>query len=129
MAHDLYVEVLDFTVAEIFTKDDKARLGKAMTAAAKEALAKTRLTVAKKTPQTLHFTLGGALTLKKSGSGAIGTVSVLLNRMPGDKLYGMASGEAETNDLGMVEDLAAQVVAGVVAKKIPVALKKAANEK
>lgn len=129
MANDLYVEVANFTVAKTFTKDDKSKLVKAMSDAAKDALAKTKLTVSKKTPKTMNFTLGGALTLKPSGKGATGSVSIQLNRLPEDKLYGMASGEAETDDLGMVMDLAEQLVADVVAKRISVALKKAAAEK
>lgn len=129
MANDLYVEVANFTVAKTFTKDDKSKLVKAMSDAAKDALAKTKLTVSKKTPKTMNFTLGGALTLKPSGKGATGSVSIQLNRLPEDKLYGMASGEAVTDDLGMVMDLAEQLVADVVAKRISVALKKAAAEK
>ena len=129
MANDLYVEVANFTVAKTFTKDDKSKLVKAMSDAAKDALAKTKLTVSKKTPKTMNFTLGGALTLKPNGKGATGSVSIQLNRLPEDKLYGMASGEAVTDDLGMVMDLAEQLVADVVAKRISVALKKAAAEK
>ena len=129
MANDLYVEVANFTVAKTFTKDDKSKLVKAMSDAARDALAKTKLTVCKKTPKTMNFTLGGALTLKPNGKGATGSVSIQLNRLPEDKLYGMASGEAVTDDLGMVMDLAEQLVADVVAKRISVALKKAAAEK
>ncbi len=129
MANDLYVEVANFTVAKTFTKDDKSKLVKAMSDAARDALAKTKLTVSKKTPKTMNFTLGGALTLKPNGKGATGSVSIQLNRLPEDKLYGMASGEAVTDDLGMVMDLAEQLVADVVAKRISVALKKAAAEK
>lgn len=129
MANDLYVEVANFTVAKTFTKDDKSKLVKAMSDAAKDALAKTKLTVSKKTPKTMNFTLGGALTLKPNGKGATGSVAIQLNRLPEDKLYGMASGEAETDDLGMVMDLAEQLVADVVAKRISAALKKAAAEK
>ena len=129
MANDLYGEVANFTVAKTFTKDDKSKLVKAMSDAAKDALAKTKLTVSKKTPKTMNFTLGGALTLKPNGKGATGSVSIQLNRLPEDKLYGMASGEAVTDDLGMVMDLAEQLVADVVAKRISVALKKAAAEK
>ena len=120
MANDLYVEVANFTVAKTFTKDDKSKLVKAMSDAARDA---------KKTPKTMNFTLGGALTLKPNGKGATGSVSIQLNRLPEDKLYGMASGEAVTDDLGMVMDLAEQLVADVVAKRISVALKKAAAEK
>ena len=50
MANELYVEVANFTVAAIFTKDDKSKLSKAMTAAAEAALAKLKLSVSKKTP-------------------------------------------------------------------------------
>ena len=128
MPNDLYVEVANFTVAQTFTKDDKSKLSKAMADAAKQALAKTKLTVSKKTATTMNFTLGGALTVKKGGSGASGKVAMQLNRMPGDKLYGMATGEAETDDLSLIEDLAAAVVTSVVAKQITVALKKAAAE-
>lgn len=128
MAQDLFVEVANFTVAQTFTKDDKSKLAKAMTEAAREALAKTKLTVPKKTPKTKNFTLGGALTVKKSGSGAVGKVAMQLNRLPEDKLYGMASGEAETDDLSLIQDLAAAVVTQVVTKQITVALKKAAAE-
>ena len=127
MPHDLYVEVLDFTVAKTFTKDNKARLSAAMTAAAKEALKATRLTVAKKTSKTKNYTLEGALTLTPAGKGANGKVSVQLNHE--GKLYGMASGEAEASDLGLVEDLAAQVVTSVVSKRIATALKQAAADK
>ena len=129
MANELYVEVGDFTVAEIFTKDDKSKLSTAMKAAAKEALKKTKLTVEKKTPKTKNFILSGAVAIKKSAKGAEAKASIQLNRMPGDKLYGMASGSAETDDLSMIEDLAAAVVSSVVTKQIPTALKKAAAEK
>jgi hypothetical protein len=50
MSYELYVEAANFTVAAIFTKDDKSKLSK--TATAKAALVKSKLTVAKKTPQT-----------------------------------------------------------------------------
>jgi hypothetical protein len=128
MPHELYVEVANFTVAAIFTKDDKSKLVKAMTAAAKEALLKSKLTVAKKTPQTRNFTLGGALTVKEKGSGARATVAMQLNWLRDDKLYGMASGGSETDDLGLIEDLATAVVAAVVQKQIAPTLKKAAAE-
>ena len=128
MPHDLYVEVANFTVASIFTKDDKSKLSKAMVAAAKAALAKSKLTVAKKTPQTMNFTLGGALTVKEKGAGAKATIAMQLNRLPGDKLYGMASGGAETDDLSLIEDLAVAVVTSVVRDQITTALKKAAAE-
>ena len=128
MPHDLYVEVANFTVAKTFTADDKAKLGKAMAEAAKDALGKSKLTVPKKTAATRNFTLGGALTLTKSGRGANGKVSIQLNRLPNDELYGMATGEAETDDLNLIEDLAAAVVTKVVTKQITVALKKAAAE-
>ena len=128
MPNELHVEVANFTVAAIFTKDDKSKLSKAMTAAAKAALAKSKLTVAKKTPQTRNFTLDGALTVKEKGSGARATVAIQLNRLPQEKLYGMASGSAETDDLSMMEDLAAAVVTSVVTEQITKALKKAAAE-
>jgi hypothetical protein len=128
MPYELYVEVANFTVAAIFTKDDKSKLSKAMSAAAKAALVKSKLTVAKKTPQTRNFTLGGALTVKEKGAGARATVSIQLNRLPGDKLYGMASGGAETDDLNLIEDLAVAVVTKVVQEQITTALKKAAAE-
>ena len=128
MPQDLYVEVANFTVAETFTKDDKSKLARAMSDAAKDALAKSKLTVSKKTAKTKNFTLGGALTVKKNGPGATGKVAMQLNRLPEDKLYGMATGEAETNDLSLIEDLAAAIVTKVVAKQITVALKKAAAE-
>ena len=128
MANELYVEVANFTVAAIFTKDDKSRLSKVMTAAAEAALAKLKLTVPKKTPKTKNFTLGGALTVKEKGSGARATMAIQLNRLPGDKLYGMASGGAETDDLSLIEDLASAVVTSVVQKQISTALKKAAAE-
>lgn len=128
MPHDLYVEVANFTVAKTFTSDDKAKLGKAMAEAAKDALGKTKLTVAKKTATTRNFTLGGALTVTKSGGGANGKVAIQLNRLPKDALYAMATGEAETDDLNLIEDLAAAVVTKVVTKQITVALKKAAAE-
>ena len=128
MANELYVEVAGFTVAAIFTKDDKSKLSKAMTAAAEAALAKLKLSVSKKTPKTKNFTLGGALTVKPKGSGAAATVAIQLNRLPGDKLYGMASGGAETDDLSLIEDLASAVVTSVVQKQISTALKKAAAE-
>ena len=128
MPHDLYVEVANFTVASIFTKDDKSKLSKAMVAAAKAALAKSKLTVAKKTPQTMNFTLGGALTVKEKGAGAKATIAMQLNRLPGDKLYGMASGGAETDDLSLIEELAVAVVTSVVQDQITTALKKAAAE-
>jgi hypothetical protein len=128
MPQDLYVEVGDFTVAEIFTKDDKSKLARAMSAAAREALARTKLTLPRKSARTKNFTLGGALSVKKSGSGATGKVAMQLNRLPEDKLYGMASGEAVTDDLSLIEELAAAVVAKVIAKQITVALKKAAAE-
>ena len=128
MPHQLYVEVANFTVAAIFTKDDKSELSQAMAAAAKAALVKSKLTVAKKTPQTRNFTLGGALTVKEKGPGAKGTVAMQLNRMPGDKLYGMASGDAETDDLSLIKDLAAAVVTNVVLRQLTTALKRAAAE-
>ncbi len=129
MPNELHVEVDNFTVAAIFTKDDKSKLSKAMTVAAKAALAKSKLTVAKKTAATKNFTLGGALTVKEKGSGARATVAVQLNRLPGDKLYGMATGGAETDDLSLIEDLASAVVTSVVLDQITTALKKAAAEK
>jgi len=129
MPHDLYVEVANFTVAAIFTKDDKSKLAKAMTVAAKSVLLKSKLTVAKQTPKTKNFTLGGALTVKEKGSGARATVAIQLNRLPGDKLYGMASGGAETDDLSLIEDLATAVVTSVVTGQITTALKKAAAER
>jgi hypothetical protein len=128
MSQDLYVEIGDFTVAELFTKDDKSELARAMSDAAKDALTKTKLTVPKKTAKTKNFTLGGALSVKKSGSGATGKVAMQLNRLPEDKLYGMATGEAVTDDLNLIEELAAAVVTKVIAKQITVALKKAAAE-
>lgn len=126
MPHDLYVDVIDFSVARTFTKDDKTRLAKAMTAAARDALKATRLTVSKKTPTTRNFTLEGAITIKPAGRGASGSVAVQLNR--DGKLFGMASGEAETDDLSLVEDLAAAVVRSVITKRISVALKQAAAD-
>lgn len=129
MPHELYVEVANFTVAAIFTKDDKSKLVNAMTAAAKTALLKTKLTAAKKTAKTKNFTLGGALTVKEKGAGARATVAVQLNHLSGDKLYGMASGGAETDDLSLIEELASAVVTSVVTEQITKALKKAAAEK
>jgi hypothetical protein len=123
MPHEIYVEVDNFTVASIFTKDDKSKLAKLMSAAAKQVLTKSKLTVAKKTPKTKNFTLGGALTVKEKGAGASATISMQLNHLEGDKLFGMASGGAETDDLRLIEDLAEQVVAGVVEKRIVPLLK------
>jgi hypothetical protein len=128
MPYELYVEVANFTVAAIFTKDDKSKLSKAMTAAATAALVKSKVTVAKKTPKTKNFTLGGALTVEEKGAGARATVAIQLNQLPGDKLYGMATGGAETNDLNLIEDLAAAVVKGVVEQQITKTLKKAADK-
>ncbi len=128
MANDLYVEVDTFTVAEIFTKDDKSKLSKAMMAAARDALKKSKLTVPKQTAKTKNFSLIGALTVKKNGSGARATVAIQLNRLPAEKLYGMADGGAETDDLGLIEDLATAVVSSVIEKRITTALKKAAAE-
>jgi len=128
MPNDLYVEVANFTVAKTFTADDKGKLGKAMAEAAKDALGKLKLTVPKKTATSRNFTLGGALTVSKSGSGANGKVAMQLNRLPKDALYAMATGEAETDDLSLVEDLAAAVVTKVVTKPISGGRKKAAAE-
>ena len=75
MANDLYVEVANFTVAKTFTKDDKSKLVKAMSDAARDALAKTKLTVSKKTPKTMNFTLGGALHRRFGHAGLLFVVT------------------------------------------------------
>ena len=56
-------------------------------------------------------------------------MAIQLNRLPGEKLYGMATGDAETDDLGLIEELATAVVSRVVEKQITTALKKAAAER
>jgi hypothetical protein len=128
MPHQLHVEVANFTVASIFTKDDKGKLVKAMEDAARAALAKTKLTVPKKTRETRNFTLGGALTVKEKGAGVRATMAMQLNRLPEDKIYGMASGGADAPEVGMIEEAATAVVTSLVLKEITKALKKAADE-
>jgi hypothetical protein len=124
MANQVYVEVAHFTVKDTFDNNYKSTLPKVMAAAAEKAIKRSsKLTTKRPSDKSAEgFSLGGALSLKKTATGATGKIMMQLNHWPKNSLFAMPQGGG-TADAGSdldeaIKDLVETIVDDVVMKQV-----------